>query len=343
LQFLLGVLSPELIGQEDLDRERRVLLKEYIQHGPGRQRRCDFLAAQQARRLQAANKLDLPVAEYGKTLDGIGVARANDFRAMHYRHEFARLVVVSTFSADEIVRLLPSATAESARTTPHSAPRRTAYVEREHFIWNGNRSSHVSVTYLSENSSPLRQFVGDTLQDQLHNRQDSPFYRYLRQQLGKTYSIDVSFTRLFDRSKLMVSLAIDKRDVHGCLVWIIDQLARLAAEGWTEGTYERIRQRFIRKQDLWFEGAYQVATYLGCELLRDESQRMLSPQDYRSLAENATLESVNQELRKLLAPQNRFTTIVGPIRMFGKWRLRRQLAALGNDQATVNSGSEATR
>lgn len=228
LDLLTDLVLEPLYREEDLERERQVILEEIAAQEDSPE---DLVQVEFARRFWPGQALGRPIL--GDAEDVLRVSREDllRYRTATYRPEQLLVAVAGRVRHEEVLELAGPALSAFANGAPPRRREPAAAVPGMHLIPRDLEQVHVCLGTEGLAAADPRRFTATVLQTILGGNMSSRLFQVIREQLGLAYNI-YSFLSFFsDTGVWEIAAGVSPRHLPALLAAVSRELRRLKEEG----------------------------------------------------------------------------------------------------------------
>ncbi len=231
LDLLADLVLQPLYREEDLERERQVILEEIAAQEDSPE---DLVQVEFARRFWPEQALGRPLL--GDAEDVLRVTREDllRYRLATYRPEQLLVAVAGRVHHEEVLELAGPALAAFANGAPARRRQPAAALPGTHLIPRDLEQVHVCLGTEGLAAADPRRFTATVLQTILGGNMSSRLFQVIREQLGLAYNIYSFLSFLSDTGVWEIAAGVSPRHLPALLQAVSRELRRLREEGVSE-------------------------------------------------------------------------------------------------------------
>lgn len=316
LDVLSDMLTEALFDLNEIEKERRVIIEELRQTFDTPDELVFF-------DLDGLMWLPHPLGrDMAGTPESVGALTRQDMLDYFAQHYHANNLVVSVagfVQADEIVPKIAAALSPLAPRPTETYTRFEPAQQRArwHVRFKKTEQAHVAVsTWAFDRNHPDR-YAASALNAILGDGMSSRLFQEIREKRGLAYSVSSYFSTLDDCGYFGSYAAVEPKNAAATLSAMLNEWARLAAEGVPEEELQKAKELIKGGLLLSMEDTHSIAGWFGRqEALRQE---ILTVDDVTAQIDAVTAQDVQRVARTLFRNEWLNLAVVGPFKADGKF------------------------
>lgn len=316
LDVLSDMLSASLFDPHEIEKERRVIIEELRQTFDTPDELVFF-------DLDGLMWLPHPLGrDVAGTSESVGALTRQDLLDYFAQHYHANNLVVSVAGYVQADECAPKIAAALRPLAPRSSETYARFEPaqqsaRWHVRFKKTEQAHVAVsTWAFDRNHPDR-YAASVLNTILGDGMSSRLFQEIREKRGLAYSVSSYFSALDDCGYFGSYAAVEPKNATATLAAMLNEWARLAAEGVPEAELQKAKELIKGGLLLSMEDTHSVAGWVGRqEALRQE---ILTVDDVTAQIDAVTAQDVQRVARALFRSEWLNLAVVGPFKADGKF------------------------
>ncbi|MDA1334500.1 MAG: pitrilysin family protein [bacterium] len=309
LHFVSDILQNALIKQEEIDKERTVILQEMKVWADNP---INDIWSHVEALIYGDNSYGWQVIGTPKNIKTMGRAKFMKYWKSQYVASNTVVVVAGNVNEEQTFQKIEKAfenlrvgkhEKESAFKTPKPGPR-TAIIERE------TEQSHVVVAALGYGENHKDRLTADVLGTILGGYMSSRLFEDIRGKLGLAYVVRAGHDSYRQTGFFGAYAGVLTEKRHEVIERIVGHLNRIKRTGPTSEEVTRAKENIKGTMALALESTDKVALFLGGqEILHGKIKK---PEDIKKKLDKITKADLQRVAKDLFKPENLYLTIIGP-------------------------------
>jgi predicted Zn-dependent peptidase len=313
LDVLTDMLKNSRMNEDDIEKERNVIIEEINMNYDIPQQRADTLISEL---MWPGQPLGRDVAGTKDSVNSLTRIEIMDYYSAHYTPNN----IVVSIAGDIDDRMLDNFCVELQNSWPDGNLARrfdTLSIQESPRLQVENRGIeqvHICLGYYGTSIIDPDRFAIDLFNIILGDGMSSRLFIELREKRGLVYEIESSSDHFRDAGDLMVHAGVDPKNVEESIKVILDQIYTLR-DGITEFELRRAKELVKGRMLLAMEVTRNVSTWFGAQEVLNN--KILSVDEVTTMVESVTLQDVTRVAGKLIQNKLLNLAVVGPLPEIG--------------------------
>ena len=309
LDLLADAVQHSLLRDEEIERERRVILEELasVEDAPDEQASLALDGL-----LWPDQPIGRDVAGTPASVNGIDADRIRDYYREQYVPNAAVVAVAGAVDPPALRSLVESSAGDWTPGTP--APWLRARHEPRggsvRLVTKETEQAYVSLGVRGLDARDDDRYALGLLSVVLGEGMSSRLFLRLREELGLCYDVHTSSSFLQDAGSFAVHAGVDPDNAVATVEEVTRELTRIRSSVDAE-EMERAKQQVRSRIQIQLEESRAVSAWYGTRAALD--MPMLSPEDAIAAFDAVTLEDIERVARRLIVEDELHLAVVGPI------------------------------
>ncbi|MBM2831744.1 MAG: peptidase domain protein [Dehalococcoidia bacterium] len=310
LDVLSDMVQHPLFAQNDVEKERQIILEEIKMTNDSPQQRVDLLIDEL---IWPDQPLGRDIAGSVDTVRSLSLETMAGYWKRHYTADNAVVSVAGDVEHAEVVGQLADGFAHwgGEGKRDGTAAQNQQEAPRFHLEYRDTEQVHLALAVRGLSAVDPNRFALDLVNVALGEGMSSRLFVGVREKRGLAYDVHSYISRFLDSGAMIIYAGVDPSRVEDALLAVLDELARLR-EPLPEAELNKAKEMIKGHLLLGLEDSRAVASWVGRqELLLG---RILTVDDIIAAVDAVTSADTGRVAQELLVSEKLSLAVVGPIK-----------------------------
>ncbi len=309
LDILLDMASHPLLDQEDIDRERSIVLDEAKSQAD---HPISLLGDLFSKSLWGKHPLGNSIEGTARSLRGLQREKLQQYLAKHYRPNSCAIAFAGDLDIDDMAKSIQQNCTSWGQNIAEKRRKKTPMLDggQDLFCRKKLEQVHFQIGLQLHSLSDHERCAQSLLSVLLGESMTSRLFQKVREKEGLAYHLHSECSHHTDISAMSIQAIASKERFGQCLDQIQQQIKRLNIDLIDEGELKRAKSYLLGTTLAELENPMGLALWLGDQLFSGWSGNHMTPERYEALIDSIDLAQVQRAARSLRSIWR--GTFVGP-------------------------------